>query len=209
MEGLPQPPVRCPGMSGALPWACLNRVPLQACGQNTKRRREVRREIHLLHLRVGHHRDRASPRCLPGELAGVGSLETLWAGNGRCSARVSSFEADGDRVSGSQRSVLFPRPLDMCFLWLVWIAKHTPASKKQEFQKNISFCFIGYTRAFVWITTKCGKFFKRWEYQTTWPASLEICMQVKKQQLELDMEQQTGSKSGRSTSRLYVVTLLI
>ena len=45
----------------------------------------------------------------------------------------------------------------------------------------------------VWITTTCGKFFKRWEYQTTWPASWEICMQVKKQQLELDMEQQTGS----------------
>ena len=46
----------------------------------------------------------------------------------------------------------------------------------------------------VWITTNCGKFWKRWEYQTTWPASWEICMQVRKQQLELDMEQQTGSK---------------
>ena len=46
----------------------------------------------------------------------------------------------------------------------------------------------------VWITTNCGKFFKRWEYQTTWSASSEICMQVKNQQLELDMEQQTGSK---------------
>ena len=46
----------------------------------------------------------------------------------------------------------------------------------------------------VWITIKCGKFWKRWEYQTTWPASWEICMQVRKQQLELDMEQQTGSK---------------
>ena len=43
-------------------------------------------------------------------------------------------------------------------------------------------------------TTNCGKFLKRWEYQTTWPASWEICMQVKKQQLELDMEQWTGSK---------------
>ena len=41
----------------------------------------------------------------------------------------------------------------------------------------------------VWITTNCGKFFKRWEYQTTWPAFWEICMQVTKQQLELDMEQ--------------------
>ena len=46
----------------------------------------------------------------------------------------------------------------------------------------------------VQITINCGKFWKRWEYQTTWPASWEICMQVRKQQLELDMEQQTGSK---------------
>ena len=44
----------------------------------------------------------------------------------------------------------------------------------------------------VWITTNCGKFWKRWEYQTTWPASWEICKRDKKQQLELDMEQQTG-----------------
>ena len=43
----------------------------------------------------------------------------------------------------------------------------------------------------------CGKFFKRWEYQTTLTASWEICVQIKKQQLELDMEQQTGSKSGK------------
>ena len=45
----------------------------------------------------------------------------------------------------------------------------------------------------VWITANCGKYFKRWEYLTTWPASWEIYMKVKKQQLELDMEQ-TGSK---------------
>ena len=64
-----------------------------------------------------------------------------------------------------------------------------------EFQKNIYFCFIDYAKALtVWITIHCGKFWKRWEYQTTWPASWEICMQVRKQQLELDMEQQTGSK---------------
>ena len=49
----------------------------------------------------------------------------------------------------------------------------------------------------VWITTKCGKFLKKWEYQTTFPASWEICMQVKKQQLEPDVEQQTGSKFGK------------
>ena len=41
------------------------------------------------------------------------------------------------------------------------------------------------------------KFFKRWEYQTILPASLEICMQVKKQKLELDVEEQIGSKLGK------------
>ena len=49
----------------------------------------------------------------------------------------------------------------------------------------------------VWIITNCGKFLKRWEYQTTWLASWEICMQLKKQQLEPDTEQQTGSKLGK------------
>ena len=46
----------------------------------------------------------------------------------------------------------------------------------------------------VWITTNSGKFWKEWEYQTTLPASWEINKQVKRQQLKLDMEQQTGSK---------------
>ena len=49
----------------------------------------------------------------------------------------------------------------------------------------------------VWIPINGGKFLRRWEYQTTRSASCEICMQVKKKQLELDMEQQTGSKSGK------------
>ena len=49
----------------------------------------------------------------------------------------------------------------------------------------------------VWITTNCGKFFKRWEYQITLPASWEIYMHVKKQQLELEREQWTGSKLGK------------
>ena len=70
--------------------------------------------------------------------------------------------------------------------------------KAREFQKNIYFCFIDYAKALtVWITINCGKFWKRWEYQTTLPASWEICMQVEKQQLEPDMEQWTGSKLGK------------
>ena len=72
---------------------------------------------------------------------------------------------------------------------------HWIIEKAREFQKNIYFCFIDCAKALtVWITVKCGKFWKRWEYQTTWPASCEICMQVRKPQLELDMVQQTGSK---------------
>ena len=67
--------------------------------------------------------------------------------------------------------------------------------KAREFQKNIYFFFIDYAKAFDCVVTiNCGKFWKRWEYQTTWPASWEICMQVRKQQLELYMEQQTVSK---------------
>ena len=49
----------------------------------------------------------------------------------------------------------------------------------------------------VWLTTNCGKFLKRWEYQTTLSAPWEICMQLKKQQLELDMEQQAVSRLGK------------
>ena len=70
--------------------------------------------------------------------------------------------------------------------------------KTREFQKNIYFCFIGYAKTFDYVDhNKLEKFLKRWEYQTTLPASWEICLQVKKQQLEPDMEQYTGSKSGK------------
>ena len=73
----------------------------------------------------------------------------------------------------------------------------TGSSKKQESSRKTSTSALLTTPKLltVWITTNCGKFWKRWEYQTTWPTSWEICMQVRKQQLELDMEQQTGSKS--------------
>ena len=73
------------------------------------------------------------------------------------------------------------------------------SSKKQESSRKTSTSALLTmpTPFTVWTTTNCGKFFKRWEFQTTWPVSWEICMQVKKQQLELGMEQQTGSKSGK------------
>ena len=74
---------------------------------------------------------------------------------------------------------------------------HWIIEKARKFQKNFYLCFIDYAKAFVWITINCRKYLKRWEHQTTWPAFWEICIQVKEQQLEPDMEEQTGSKSGK------------
>ena len=73
------------------------------------------------------------------------------------------------------------------------------SSKKQEsFRKiSISALLTMPKPLTVWITSNCGKFWQRWEYQTTLPASWEICMQVKKQLLEPNMEQQNGSKLGK------------
>ena len=79
---------------------------------------------------------------------------------------------------------------------ILWIIE-----KAREFQKNIYFCFIDYPKAFdcvdhnkLWKTMNMPW---RWAYQTTWPASWETCMQIRKQQLEREMEQQTGSKLGK------------
>ena len=71
---------------------------------------------------------------------------------------------------------------------------HWIMEKAREFQKNIYFCFIYYAKDFDCGSQQTGKFWQRWEYQTTWPASCEICMQVKKQ---LDMEQRTVSILGK------------
>ena len=73
---------------------------------------------------------------------------------------------------------------------ICWVIK-----KAREFQKNIYSTLLTMPKPLtVGTTINCLKFWKRWEYQTTWPATWETCMQVRKQQLELDMEQQTGSK---------------
>ena len=86
--------------------------------------------------------------------------------------------------------------------------------KAREFHKNISFCFIDYAKAFDCVDhNKLWKILKEMgipdHLTCLLRKSWEICMQVKKQQLELDIEQQTGSKSGKEYARLYIVTLLI
>ena len=73
--------------------------------------------------------------------------------------------------------------------------------KAREFQKNIYYWLCGWQQT--------GKFLKKWKYQTTLPASWEIYMQVKNQQLEPAMKQWTGSKLERSMSKLCIVALLI
>ena len=69
------------------------------------------------------------------------------------------------------------------------------SQKKQESSRRTSTALLTKLKSLtVWITINCGKFWKRWEYKNTWPASWKTHMQVRKQQFELDMEQQTGSK---------------
>ena len=74
---------------------------------------------------------------------------------------------------------------------------------------TIYLCFTDHAKAFDCVDhNKLWKILKRWEYQTTWPASWEICIQVKKKQLELDMENRLIPNWEKSMSRLYIVTLL-
>ena len=87
-----------------------------------------------------------------------------------------------DLEKAEEPEIKLPTKLD----WII--------EKARAFQKNVYFCFIDYAKAFDWIIINCGNFWKGWEYQTTSSVSWETCMQVWRQQLELDMEQQTGSK---------------
>ena len=87
---------------------------------------------------------------------------------------------------------------------------HWIIDKAREFQNNIYFCFIDHGKAFDCVDhNKLENSEGEGNIRPTWPASWEICMQVKKQQLELNIEQQTASKLGKEYIRLYIVTLLI
>ena len=117
---------------------------------------------------------------------------------------VSQFFASvGQSIGASASASVLPMniqgwfPLgltDLIFLLskgLSRVFSNTTVQKHQFFGAQLSLLAPYFLHNF---TINCGKFWKRWEYQTTWSASWEICMQVRKQQLELDMEQQTGSK---------------
>ena len=111
----------------------------------------------------------------------------------------SKFSKPGFNSTGTMNIQMSELNLEKAEELEIKLPTSTGSLKKQEISRKTS------TSALLtmpkpltmWITTNCGKFFKRWNSQTTWPASWEICMQVRKQQLEPDMEQWTGSKLGK------------
>ena len=110
--------------------------------------------------------------------------------------KCSKFSKPGFSNTWTMISMMFKLVLEKAEEPEIKLPTSAGSWKKQESSRKTSLSAL-LTRPkplTVWITINCGKFWKRWEYQTTWSASSEICMQVRKQQLELDMEQQTGSK---------------
>ena len=86
---------------------------------------------------------------------------------------------------------------------------HWITEKAREFQKDIYFCFTDYAKAFDCVNHNKLENSSRWEYQTTLPASCKICMQIKEQQLEADMEQWTGSQLGKENVKAVYCHLRI
>ena len=110
--------------------------------------------------------------------------------------QCSKFSKSGFNSTWTMNFQTFKLDLEKAEEPEIKLPTSTGSSKKQESSRKISIsALLTMSKPFtVWITINYGKFWKRWEYKTTWPASWEICIQVRKQQLELDMEQQTGSK---------------
>ena len=108
----------------------------------------------------------------------------------------SKFSKPGFSNTWTMNSLMFKLVLEKAEEPEIKLPTSAGSSKKQESSRKTSLsALLTMPKPLtVWITINCVKFWKRWEYQTTWPASWEICMQVRKQQLELDMEQQTASK---------------
>ena len=100
---------------------------------------------------------------------------------------------------------MFKLDLEKAEKWEIKLSTFVGSHKKQEnsIKTSTSALLTTSKPLTVWITTNSGKFFKRWEYQTTIPAFWEICMQVKKQQLGPEWKNELVPNRKRSTSRLY------
>ena len=129
------------------------------------------------------------PRNFPGKYTGVGSYFPL-----------SSWPRDWTGISWDSyflvKFQMFRLVLEKAEEPEIKLPTSARSLKKRESSRktSISALLTMPKPLTVWITINCGKLWKRWQYQTTWPASWVTYMQVRKQQLELDMEQQTGSK---------------
>ena len=120
-------------------------------------------------------------------------------------SKVMPFSKPGFSCTWAMKFQMFKLVVENAEEPEIKLPTSTGSSKKQENSRKTS------TSALLtmpnpltlWITSNCGKFWKRWEYQTTWLASLQICMQVKKQQLKPDMWQWTDSKLGKMYKAVY------
>ena len=108
----------------------------------------------------------------------------------------SKFSKPGLKSIWTEKHQIFKLYLEKAEEPEIKLPISTGSSKKQgSSRKTYISALLTMTKpSIVWTTINCRQFWKRWECQTTWPASWETCMQVRKQQLELDMNQQTGSK---------------
>ena len=141
----------------------------------------------------------------------------------RCQALGKSHPCFTDKEAEAQRPKWLAR--DQVTRWCSWGWNSSPSDTLQSYLSRVTVLVVGAAASRnllemqigglhprptkldselfngwpLWLcgSQQTGKFLKNWEYQTTWPVSLEVCMQVKKQQLELDMEQQAGSKTGK------------
>ena len=119
----------------------------------------------------------------------------------------SKFSKPGFNITWTMNFHMFKPDLEMAEEPEIKLPISSWSLEKQESSRHLSTsALLTMPKPLtVWIITNCGKFFKRWEYQTTWPASQEFCMQVKKQQNWTWNNRLVPNKK-RSTSRLYIVT---
>ena len=114
--------------------------------------------------------------------------------------QCSKFSKPGFNSRWTVKFQMFKLDLEKAEEQEIKLPTSVGSSKKQESSGKTSTSALLTTPKplTVWITRNCGKFWTRWESQTTWPASWEICVQVRKQQLEVDMEQ-TNKQTGHGT----------
>ena len=123
--------------------------------------------------------------------------------------KCSQFSKVGFSNTSTMNFQMFKLDLEKAEEPEIKLPKSIGSSKKQESSRKTSAsALLTMPKPLtVWITTNFGKFWKRWEHQTTWPASWEICLQVRKQSLDLDMEQQTGSTSLELTQMFLLMAI--